>query len=92
MADGWDGFSRLNVETGSGGIVGVFRNGSPETARTVTVPGLLPGRRYVVREAPGSGRGDSVVAEATGAELGAVGFGVSLPREWTGVLFEVAAE
>ncbi|HLG40105.1 MAG TPA: glycoside hydrolase family 36 protein, partial [Chitinophagaceae bacterium] len=33
----WDGFQRINTETKKGGIAGVFRQGSMETKRLVTV-------------------------------------------------------
>ena len=38
----WDGFQRINDETQSGGILGVFRAGAAEEQRQVVITGLLP--------------------------------------------------
>ena len=48
----WDGYQRINSDTKSGGIVGIFRQGSPESQRTVTVKFLNPSFVYEVRKAP----------------------------------------
>ncbi len=42
----WDGFQRINTETKSGGIIGIFRHGSVETKRIVTVKYLDPEKTY----------------------------------------------
>ncbi len=82
----WDGFQRINTETRSGGIVGVFRHGAVERQRTVTIAWLDPARRYVVHDREGA-----VVARATGAVLGSEGFECRLERRYDGRLFEVRA-
>ncbi len=41
----WDGFQRINVTDHSGGIVGVFRQGSHEEERVVTINYLNPEKR-----------------------------------------------
>ena len=83
---GWDGFQRINTETRSGGIVGVFRHGSAERQRTVTIAFLDPARRYIIRD-----RGGSVVAHTTGAILAGRGFECRLDDRYDGRLFEVRA-
>ncbi len=81
----WDGFQRVNTETGSGGLVGVFRHGAVEEARRVTVAWLRPDRRYVVRSMDGT-----VAARGSGRALATEGFEVRLPARYDGRLFEVS--
>jgi alpha-galactosidase len=83
----WDGFQRINRETKAGGIIGVFRQGSAELSRWVTVQGLDPNRTYLVKEMDGT-----IIAIATGKELDGVGFQVSLKQFYDGRLFEVSAK
>ncbi|MBK9391909.1 MAG: alpha-galactosidase [Bacteroidetes bacterium] len=61
----WDGFQRINTDTGSGGIVGIFRQGSVEPERKVTVKYLIPDSVYEVRKAP---EGD-IIIRTTGKDL-----------------------
>lgn len=82
---GWDGFCRINTETRSGGLVGLFREGSAETTRVVTVRDLDPEASYSVRQGP-DGR---EIARMTGAELEKKGFSVTLEGEFSGELFEI---
>lgn len=82
---GWDGFCRINTETRSGGLVGVFREGASETTRTVTVRYLDPEASYSVKQGP-DGR---EIARMTGAELENKGFSVTLEEEFSGELFEI---
>ena len=82
----WDGFSRINTETKSGGLVGVFRQGAAEDSRRVVVPGLDPAVRYEIRRAP---TGETVAAQ-TGEELAERGFEVSLPARHDGALYELS--
>ena len=84
----WDGFARINTETKSGGIVGVFRHGAEESVRRVTVRGLDPNARYAVKR--GSAR--MRIAELTGRELEESGFQVELPRRYDGDLFEITRQ
>ena len=82
----WDGWQRVNFDTHSGGVVGVFRHGARERSRTVTVLDLDPAAEYAVREAP-DGR---EVHRATGEALAVEGFDVAIEREYDGRVFEVA--
>ena len=81
----WDGFCRINTDTRSGGLVGVFREGSAETSRTVTVCDLDPDAVYSVRRGPDG----TELARMTGRELEKKGFLVSFDDEYSGELFEV---
>ncbi|MEA2062157.1 MAG: glycoside hydrolase family 36 protein [Gemmatimonadota bacterium] len=81
----WDGWARINNDTHSGGIIGVFRQGAVEKERTVTVPGLDPEREYIVRRGPGGGK----VTSLSGLDLAEKGFRVSLPELYDAALFEI---
>jgi alpha-galactosidase len=81
----WDGFQRINTETGSGGMVGVFRQNAAEAERLVTISYLKPDRRYRVHEAL-TGK---LLLTATGADLAKKGFKVRLSEPYDGKLFEV---
>jgi alpha-galactosidase len=83
----WDGFQRINTDTKAGGILGVFRHGSAETKRTVTIKYLDPAQIYEVRSINGE-----VVAKATGKELEATGFDLRIDGHYAGELFEIAAQ
>ncbi len=84
----WDGFCRINTETCSGGLVGVFREGSVETVRTVTVRDLTPDAVYSVRRGPDG----SEIARMTGLELEKKGFQVTLADDYSGELFEIVRD
>lgn len=84
----WDGFCRINTETRSGGLVGVFREGGAETSRTVTVRDLDPDATYCVKCGP-DGRKTAVM---TGSELEKKGFRVVLDEEHSGELFEIVKQ
>ncbi|WP_229201215.1 hypothetical protein [Arcticibacterium luteifluviistationis] len=84
----WDGFQRINTETKSGGIIGVFKHGSLEKSRTVTVSYLDPAKVYTIKECISS----KIIAKGTGKELAEIGFSVELLKEYDGVLFEVFME
>jgi len=81
----WDGFARINTETKSGGLVGIFRQGAVEESRIVTVPYLDASTVYDVKEAP-TGK---VIARMTGAELKQKGFTVTLKDLYQGMMFEI---
>jgi Alpha-galactosidase len=83
----WDGFQRINTETKSGGIVGVFRHGSVETNRIVTVKYLDQDKTYEVKTNEGK-----VVVSLTGKDLCEKGFVVDLDRLYSGDLFEICAK
>ena len=82
----WDGFCRLNTDTFSGGLVGVFRQGAAACSRTVTIPWLDPDRGYVVKEGV-TGR---TIWRGTGKKLSEKGFRVRLKKEYDGQLYEVS--
>lgn len=82
----WDGFCRINTDTGSGGLIGVFNQGSPEKTRTIFIPGLIPDRIYQVRK----GYKGNIVVTALGKVLAEKGFKVTLEELYDGELFEVA--
>jgi alpha-galactosidase len=80
----WDGFQRINTETKQGGIIGIFRHGSVETNRIVTVKYLDPIQTYEVKTTSGY-----VTATLTGKELKEKGFGVEIEGLYSGDLFEI---
>ena len=81
----WDGFARINTETKSGGLVGVFRQGAVENSRIVTVRYLNPSKQYVVKE----GKTGKVLATMSGKQLEEKGFEVILNKKYDGQLFEI---
>jgi alpha-galactosidase len=82
---GWDGFQRINTETHSGGIVGVFRNAAREDQRQVFVTGLDGQRIYSIRRAPDG----EVLTTMNGKELSEKGFPVQLREQHSAALFEI---
>jgi len=85
MEGHWDGWARINTDTGSGGIFGVFRQGGSETERTVALPGLVSEREYVIRRGPDG----EAVGHFAGKELVEKGFRVRLSEKYSQALFEV---
>ncbi len=81
----WDGYQRVNTDTKSGGIVGVFRQGAKETQRTVTVQMLDPVANYRILSAPEGKK----ISSMTGKELAEKGFNVQLTKEYDGLLFQI---
>lgn len=84
----WDGFQRINTETQSGGIIGVFRHGGMETERQVTIQYLNPTKNYTVKEAISN----KIIIQATGKQLAQTGFKVKIMEVYGGTLFEVIAK
>jgi alpha-galactosidase len=80
----WDGFQRINTETKNGGIVGIFRHGSVETKRIVTINYLDPGKIYEVKSMD-----NKVIATLSGDELRERGFEVNLEGMYSGELYEI---
>jgi len=80
----WDGFQRVNTDSKSGGLVGVFRHGAAEQDRQVTINYLAPERLYEVREFDGAS-----IIRASGRALATSGFEVTLPSFYDGRLLEV---
>lgn len=81
----WDGFQRINTETKKGGIIAIFRHGSVETKRVVTVNYLDPVRTYEVKSLDGK-----VIESISGKELKEKGFAVNLDGLYSGELFEIS--
>ena len=82
----WDGYQRINTDTKEGGIIGIFRQGSKEGIRNVTVNYLSPGKIYQVKSMDGK-----TIVQATGEILASKGFSVMLKESYSGVLYEVSA-
>ena len=81
----WDGYMRINTETRSGGLIGVFRHGSKEHQRIVTVKYLDPEQYYEIHE----GGTDKLLHTMKGDELANTGFSVRLDQDYDGQLFEL---
>ncbi len=81
----WDGFSRINTDSGSGGLIGIFNQGSREKSRIITVPWLKPDKTYQIKQGPDG----KVVATGSGKKLAEEGFRVTLSELYDGELFEV---
>ena len=81
----WDAWSRINTDTKEGGIVGIFRQGSLDDQRTVSVPGLYKNRQYRVKYAPA---GEDLII-MSGAELEEKGFKVKMTEKYDSKLYEV---
>ena len=84
----WDGFQRINTDSKSGGIIGVFRQNAMETERTVTVKMLDPKQVYEVKEAVSN----RIIATMNGKELQTKGFKLTLNTKYDSALFEVSAK
>ena len=82
----WDGFQRVNSDTQSGGIVGIFRHGSAEEQRRITVKYLNPAANYEVFDASG----DIKIMTTTGKKLSEEGFTVKFDKPYKGALFEIS--
>ena len=80
----WDGFQRMNTDNKSGGIIGVFRHGSFETKRKITVNYLNPEKYYQVKT-----MGGKVIVRLTGEQFRTKGFEVELKDLYSGELFEI---
>jgi alpha-galactosidase len=81
----WDGFQRINTEVKNGGIVGIFRQGSVESNRIVTVNYLKGDKSYNVKTIDGN-----IIATLTGKEILENGFTVTLTGKYSGELFEIS--
>ncbi|HSF53965.1 MAG TPA: glycoside hydrolase family 36 protein [Algoriphagus sp.] len=84
MEGQWDGFQRINTETKSGGIVGVFRHGSVDSKRRVLVKYLDPNAEYQILTLEGK-----TISSMKGADLATRGFEIELLKEYEGELLEI---
>jgi alpha-galactosidase len=82
---GWDGFQRINNELKSGGFIGVFRHGSIESIRKITVNDLNPLVIYDVKSMDGK-----VIFSSSGELLRTKGFKVEFPDLYAGELYEIS--
>lgn len=83
----WDGFQRINTETKKGGIIGVFRQGSNESKRKVTVNYLDPLKTYEIKSMDGK-----IIASLSGAEIKTEGVEIVLNGNYSGELFEIQSK
>jgi len=81
----WDGFQRINSDTHSGGIAGIFKQGSKDNRRRVTIQFLNPSTNYQILFAP-EGR---EIGRLSGKDLAEQGFEVTLDKENDGAVFEI---
>jgi alpha-galactosidase len=82
----WDAWSRINTDTRQGGIVGIFRQGSLDDQRTVSVPGLDKNKLYRVKYAPS---GEEII-KMNGQDLEEKGFKVKMTEKYDSKLYEIA--
>ncbi len=85
MEGHWDGWARINTDSGAGGIIGVFRQGAIEQSSMVTIDWLDPEAEYKIIRA----RSGEKVVVMTGKQLKNEGFKVQMEKEYQGKLFEV---
>lgn len=85
MEGSWDGFQRINSDSFSGGIVGIFKQGSKDDRRRVAIQMLDPVVEYRILSAPEG----IEIGRMTGKELAEKGFEVKLEKEYDGSLFEI---
>jgi len=81
----WDGFQRINTDSGSGGIIGVFRQNAAEDQRVITVNYLDPGKSYSVTEAASGKK----IVSLSGEKLMTAGFTVKFVNKVEGALYEI---
>jgi alpha-galactosidase len=79
----WDGFQRINTDTKSGGIIGVFRHGAKESKRLVTINYLDSTKTYDVKTMKGE-----IMFSGPGNDLS---FEVTIDKLFDGTLFEISA-
>ncbi len=85
MEGSWDGWSRINTDTKEGGIVGVYKQGSLDDERIVSIPGLDEKKQYIIKEAPGN----TEITRMSGKDLFEKGFKVKMTQKYDSKLFEV---
>jgi alpha-galactosidase len=84
----WDGFQRINTDTKTGGIVGVFKQNAGEKERTITGSMLDPKQMYLVKEAVSN----RIIAKMNGEELQSAGFRFTLGKTYDSALFEISQQ
>jgi len=86
MQGQWDGFQRINTDTRSGGIIGIFRQGAFDNERMVAVKYLDHSKTYSIRRCPDG----KLITKLTGKELEETGFKVFFDKKNDGDLFEIS--
>ena len=81
----WDAFSRINTDTKSGGIVGVFRNASADSERKVRLHSLDKNADYQILKAPDN----KVFEKMKGEDLMTKGFTVNILELNSFAIFEI---
>ena len=81
----WDGFSRINTDNGSGGIFVVFRQGSPDKRRMITIPYLEVDRWYNLYE----GLNRILIGKYRGSEIEESGISIELKKDYDAQVFEI---
>lgn len=81
----WDGYQRINSESKSGGILGIFRQGATEKQRLITIQQLDEQSEYEILE----GLSGKKLHQGSGKELLNEGFTIQLPDNYDGILLEV---
>jgi alpha-galactosidase len=81
----WDGFQRINTQTQTGGIIGVFKQGGKETERRITINYLNASKIYLVKEY-NTGK---TILKASGKALKESGFSINMSKDYDGQLFEI---
>ncbi|QLE01821.1 alpha-galactosidase [Galbibacter sp. BG1] len=81
----WDGWQRINFQTKSGGIFGVFKQGALESDRQVFLTELNPKDTYEIREAVS----EKIVLKEKGEFLMKNGIKIEIPKPYGGKIFEV---
>ncbi|NJN27858.1 MAG: alpha-galactosidase [Cyclobacteriaceae bacterium] len=81
----WDGFVRINTDTKSGGIIGVFKQESHEDKRVVKVNDLEKDKQYEILKAPMG----ELIGTMSGEDLSQEGFEVEIKKSSDGELFEL---
>jgi len=81
----WDGWARINTDTGDGGIIGIFRQGAKENTRRVFIDGLDDESIYRILLAPD---GKEVIS-LSGEHLSEEGFQVKLDKDYDAAIFEI---
>jgi len=81
----WDAYARINTDTKSGGLIGVFREDAADSVRMVTIDNLDSTALYAVKR----GYSGETVTKATGESLARDGFRVEIGERIGGELFEI---
>ena len=76
---------RIDIETKSGGIIGVFKQGGVEKERKITINYLNPSKIYTLKEV----YSEKIMTKTSGKNLAETGFNVKIVEDYNGQLFEI---